>query len=249
MTQDAIAFSDLIAPLAPADVSALWRSQTFKHQRGSGEHRFGALLNWDSLWALIDGAVIAPESCRVTYARRTVDSTFYLDEGRFNPDRLAGLFEQGVSMIIVKLNEHVPSIAAACRDAANFGLRIVHAGAIATTGDQGAFGSHYDLFHLIVLQVEGSKRWRVYGPRAHKPTAAMATVDPPQSPPILDTVLQEGDILFLPSGYWHSCDNGPGRSLHVTLGCVAKPTRTPGEGANPQSRGRYGVEDRHAGSD
>ena len=26
-----------------------------------------------------------------------------------------------------------------------------------------------------------------------------------------------GDFLFLPAGYWHRCENGPGRSLHVCI--------------------------------
>jgi hypothetical protein len=213
------AFRELIAPLTPADLSALWRSGAIEHQRASGDDRFAALLDWNGLWGLVAGAVIPPEHCRVTYARKTVAPLFYADAGRLNPDRFAGLLDQGVSMVLVKLDAHVTTIAAICRHAAAFGARIVHAGAIVTTGREGAFEAHYDVFHLIVLQVEGSKRWRIYGPRVGKPVAALAAKDPPQTPPILDTVLLPGDSLFLPAGYWHTCDNGPGRSLHIVLGC------------------------------
>jgi hypothetical protein len=218
----ATGFCDLIAPLTPADLSALWLGHTFEHCRSSGDGHFASLLDWDGLWALIERGALPPEDCRVTYARKTVAPKFYLDEGRFNPMRLAGLLDQGVSMVVVKLNAHVPTIAAACRDAASLGLRIVHAGAIVTTGREGAFEPHYDLFHLIVLQVEGSKRWRIYGPRVQEPVAELAANDPPQTPPVFETVLAPGDRLFLPAGYWHSCDNGPGRSLHIVLGCLAR---------------------------
>jgi hypothetical protein len=218
MTQTAIGFRDLIAPLTPADLAALWLSHAFKHQRGLGEDRFCALLDWNGLWALIERGVIPAANCRVTYARKTVAPTFYADNGAFNPGRLAGLLDQGVSLIVVKLDAHVPAIAAVCREAAAFGMRIVHSGVIATTGGSGAFEAHYDVVHLIILQVEGAKRWRIYGPRVSKPNAATAAMDPPQTPPILDTVLRPGDRLFLPAGYWHSCDNGSERSLHITLG-------------------------------
>jgi hypothetical protein len=217
-----VGFRDLIAPLIPADLAALWRGHTFRRQRGSGDSRFAALLDWDRLWGLIDAGVLPPESCRVTYARKTVTPAFYLDEGRFNPARLAGLLSQGVSLVVVKLDAHVPAIAAACRDAADLGMRIVHAGAIATTGGDGAFDPHFDLFHLIILQVEGAKRWRIYGPRALKLDPELAAKDPPQTPPLFETVLEAGDTLFLPAGYWHSCDNGPSRSLHIVLGCSAR---------------------------
>ena len=234
MEQAALDFCDLIGPLTPPELSELWLSHTFKHQRGSAADRFSALMDWDRLWALIEAGVIPPETCRVTYARRTVAPMFYTDEGRFNPARLAELCDQGVSIIVVKLDGCVPAIAAACRGAAAFGMHVVHAGVIATTGGGGAFAAHYDVVHLIVLQVEGSKRWRVYGPRVRKPTMAAATVNPPQTAPILDVVLYAGDSLFLPAGYWHSCDNGSERSLHITLGGGVRAGGVPGSGAGKE---------------
>ena len=32
---------------------------------------------------------------------------------------------------------------------------------------------------------------------------------------MFEDVLRPGDLLFLPAGYWHHCDNEDGRSLHV----------------------------------
>jgi Cupin superfamily protein len=211
------AFHDLIAPLTPADISALWCNRELKLQRGKCENRFRALFDWNTLWRLIEDAVIPPEECRVTYGRRIVAPLFYTEAGKFNPDRLARLFDQGSSMIVFRLEAYVPAISAACRDAAAHGIHIAHAGAIVTTGGTGALDAHYDLQDLIILQVEGSKRWQIFGPRVLKPIKEPASKQPPQAPPVLDAALEAGDILFLPAGYWHLCDNGPARSLHLGL--------------------------------
>lgn len=213
-------FSDLIAPLTPADIATLWRDRALKFQRRARENCAAALLDWNKLWSLIENGVIPLADCRITYARRGVPPSFYADDGKFNPQKLARLFEQGCSMIVVDLHQSVPAFSAILQEAGLQGIRLVEVGAIVTTGSIGALKTHYDLRDLIILQVEGSKRWRIYGPRVAKLTKPKLN-DPPQTPPILDTLLQPGDMLFMPGGFWHVCDNGPDRSLH--LGLFVKP--------------------------
>lgn len=219
-------FTDLIAPLTPADISALWRGRAFKFQPRSGEKRFTALLDWHALWQLIERETIPLDKCRVTYGRRPVPPAFFTEAGKINPDKLARLFDQGTSIIVSKLDEYVPAISALRRDAAADGVAISHVTAIVTTGGGGALEMHYDVHDLVVLQMQGSKGWRIFGPRDPKPVQALATKNPPQTPPLHDIVLQPGDVLFVPAGTWHICDNGPDRSLHLAL--LLKP---PAEGA------------------
>ncbi len=33
----------------------------------------------------------------------------------------------------------------------------------------------------------------------------------------LDETLESGDVLLPPAGYWHRCENGPGRSIHMAM--------------------------------
>jgi len=74
----------------------------------------------------------------------------------------------------------------------------------------GALECHYDDPDLVILQVAGTKRWQVFGP-------SVVAGRPPQGPPVFDRVLQPGDVLFLPAEQWHHCENGPHRSLHVSI--------------------------------
>jgi ribosomal protein L16 Arg81 hydroxylase len=97
-------------------------------------------------------------------------------------------------------------------------------------GNQG-FATHYDTHAVFVLQVAGTKRWRVHPPVVRDPVerqpwggragevAAVAAGEPH-----LDAVLAPGDSLYLPRGWLHAADALEDWSLHLTLGLHA-PTR------------------------
>jgi bifunctional lysine-specific demethylase and histidyl-hydroxylase NO66 len=97
-------------------------------------------------------------------------------------------------------------------------------------GNQG-FATHYDTHAVFVLQVTGTKRWRVHPPvvtdpverqpwggRADEVTAVAA------GEPELDVVLAAGDALYLPRGWLHAAEAQDDWSLHLTVG-VRAPTR------------------------
>ena len=73
-------------------------------------------------------------------------------------------------------------------------------------GTQG-FAPHYDDIEAFVLQLEGKKRWRVYKPLNEGETLPRFSspnfleADLPE--PIIDVVLEPGDLLYFPRGYPH----------------------------------------------
>ncbi|NWS76486.1 RIOX1 oxygenase, partial [Crotophaga sulcirostris] len=88
-------------------------------------------------------------------------------------------------------------------------------------GTQG-FAPHYDDIEAFVLQLEGRKRWRVYGPRAEaevlpqfsSPNLTQAEL----GEPVLEAVLEAGDLLYFPRGFIHQGDCLPdAHSLHITV--------------------------------
>ncbi|NXX88549.1 RIOX1 oxygenase, partial [Centropus bengalensis] len=88
-------------------------------------------------------------------------------------------------------------------------------------GAQG-FAPHYDDIEAFVLQLEGKKRWRVYSPRSEaeklprfsSPNLTQAEL----GEPVLETVLEAGDLLYFPRGFIHQGDCLPdAHSLHITV--------------------------------
>ncbi|KAJ7413500.1 Bifunctional lysine-specific demethylase and histidyl-hydroxylase NO66 [Willisornis vidua] len=88
-------------------------------------------------------------------------------------------------------------------------------------GTQG-FAPHYDDIEAFVLQLEGKKHWRVYSPRRDAevlPQFSSANLTQAElGEPVLETVLEAGDLLYFPRGFIHQGNCLPdAHSLHITV--------------------------------
>jgi Cupin superfamily protein len=207
---------DLVAPLTEAEYLEILRAGKLTLRRGLAADRFTPLLDWATLWKVIESDVVPLKKLLVTRKGHDVPAIFYRDQGKLNAAKLASLIPHGISLIATSVDAHVPTLQALC---ANIQARIgrkINVTAVMTTGDGGAFPMHYDVPDVVVVQVEGAKRWRIYDRPVANPVKGMPR-PPKPSGVIFDEVLQPGDFLCLPAGYWHHCDNGSKLSLHLSV--------------------------------
>jgi hypothetical protein len=80
---------------------------------------------------------------------------------------------------------------------------------------------------VFVVQLEGTKRWRVWEPTGQsrdpiggKHAVARPTVDQ-LGAPMLDLLLEPGDVLYLPRGHPHVAETTDEASAHLTVGLLA----------------------------
>nr|XP_061806740.1 ribosomal oxygenase 1-like [Nerophis lumbriciformis] len=93
-------------------------------------------------------------------------------------------------------------------------------------GTQG-FAPHYDDIEAFVIQLEGKKHWRVYNPRSDDevlPVLSSPNFDQAEiGKPILEVVLEAGDLLYFPRGFIHQGYCLPDtHSLHITISSYQK---------------------------
>ena len=90
------------------------------------------------------------------------------------------------------------------------------------SGSQG-FGVHHDTHDVLVLQVAGEKRWRLYDPLLELPLKHQRYSSSlgGHGPPTDDFVLRAGDTLYLPRGWLHEAETSQTDSLHLTIGIAA----------------------------
>ncbi|XP_051909115.1 ribosomal oxygenase 1 [Hippocampus zosterae] len=93
-------------------------------------------------------------------------------------------------------------------------------------GTQG-FAPHYDDIEAFVIQLEGKKHWRVYNPRSDDevlPVLSSPNFNQAEiGKPILEVVLEAGDLLYFPRGFIHQGNCLPDvHSLHITISSYQK---------------------------
>ena len=101
----------------------------------------------------------------------------------------------------------------------------VQINAYITPSESRGFSAHYDVHDVFVLQVAGTKRWRVHAPVVVDPLDSQnwerwradvaARAD---EAPVLDCVLAPGDALYLPRGTIHAAEAQGETSIHLTVG-------------------------------
>lgn len=85
------------------------------------------------------------------------------------------------------------------------------------------FDTHWDDHDIVILQLQGSKRWHLYG--QSRPWPMRRDIDPNLQPPARSPekiLLQQGDLLHVPRGCWHTVSAEDTPSLHLTVGITQR---------------------------
>lgn len=91
------------------------------------------------------------------------------------------------------------------------------------------FSPHYDDICAYILQLEGKKHWKVYAPLNKRETLPRVSSrdfteeDLKGMEPVMDVVLEPGDVLYMPRGWIHQACTLPDtnhHSLHLTISAM-----------------------------
>ncbi|WP_149829530.1 cupin domain-containing protein [Streptomyces tailanensis] len=190
-------------------------------------------LTWDHLNEIVAAHRLEPPRMRLSRAGEAVPVTAYsiLRTNRRGvswyqpqPDEFHARLAEGASLVIDAIDQIHPPVREAAIGLERFFRTPVQVNAYASWTAEEGFGTHWDDHDVVVLQLEGSKRWKIYGPTRQAP--AWRDVEAPEAPtgdPLADIVLTPGDLLYLPRGWWHavSADQGTA-SLHLTFGLATQ---------------------------
>jgi Cupin superfamily protein len=219
--------AELVAPLSEEEFLTLLRARKLTLLRGVGGERYSALLTWPALLQMIARGehpsslaefVLVKES-QVAPPERWLKPNSAGEGNVVDVSKLLVFLNHGFSLSVARINDYAPHLKVLCQNIRSALHEQIKVGAIVTTGKGGAFKLHFDPEDLIILQVEGRKRWKIFGPPVVNPVAGMkSTVTPPPEDTLLfDEILEAGDFLFLPAGNWHRCENESPRSLHLGI--------------------------------
>ncbi|WP_225827090.1 aldo/keto reductase [Streptomyces naphthomycinicus] len=187
------------------------------------------IMTWDDLNQILAAHRLEPPRMRLSRDGETLLVGGYTTPvatrrhtvwHRLHPAELHARLQEGASLALDSVDELHPPLARLC-EAIERDLRTrVQANLYASWTSTEGFGVHWDDHDTVIVQLDGAKRWRIYG--TTRPFPLYRDIDDPgEAPtePVADLVLWPGDVLYVPRGVWHavSADQGT-RSLHVTCG-------------------------------
>ena len=134
--------------------------------------------------------------------------------------RVAEEFARGATIVLQGLNLHWHPAALYCRGLKRRLARPVQANAYYSPAAAQGFSIHHDTHDVLILQVAGSKRWRVYGPALELPLKSQpwSSARDRAGPLLQEVTLEAGDTLYLPRGFPHEGMTSDRESLHLTVG-------------------------------
>jgi hypothetical protein len=129
-------------------------------------------------------------------------------------------FANGATVVLQALHHTHPPLAAFCRLLEAELEQPVQANAYFTPRGSQGLPVHHDTHDVFCLQVAGSKRWLVYEPALELPLRHQRYRPELGEPgqPVLDLVLEPGDMLYMPRGWLHQALTSDEDSLHLTIG-------------------------------
>lgn len=95
-----------------------------------------------------------------------------------------------------------------------------------TPGGHNAFGWHYDVEEVFILQCQGSKHYTIR-PNTIHPNPLIKSIPKNQgyeqekSTTAIQVTLEEGDWLYIPSGWWHRAETRK-ESMHISVGLMPR---------------------------
>ncbi|XP_076678970.1 bifunctional lysine-specific demethylase and histidyl-hydroxylase NO66 [Andrena cerasifolii] len=147
--------------------------------------------------------------------------------GRAVPSVVWDYYMNGCSVRMLNPQTYIPKLHSLNATLQEFFGCFVGANSYLTPPNSQGFAPHYDDIEAFILQIEGKKRWRLYKPQnenEYLPRYSSRNFsDSEIGEPILDTVVNAGDLLYFPRGTIHQGETlDDTHSLHITLSVYQK---------------------------
>lgn len=186
------------------------------------EGYFELLFGGKALENILEFSQPQPPSIRLASANSSEKMQVpFSPNGRLDLDKLRKHYLNGQTTILNSVEDFDPAVAQLTRSIeCDMGARVQVNSYLTPASAQG-FHPHYDTHDVLVAQIEGEKKWRIYGADSVCPLQDMTDGDPKlreSAQPPEEIYLRPGDLLYIPRGWIHEAETNKQPSLHLTLG-------------------------------
>ena len=216
-------FDQVILPLTRDDFLANYWEKAWLRLPGT-PGRFRDLLNWEDLNNLLENHRLAPPQIKLSQDGAAIDPDRYIytpggvgHGPRVDLGRLVALLAEGMTLVIHSVEELLPQVRAVSESFRDILSARNYVNLYSSWKSQKGFDLHWDAHEVVVLQLYGRKRWQIFAPTQDYPLDRDAAPKP-TGEPVWEGMLEDGDLLYLPRGWWHVAYPVNEPSLHLTFG-------------------------------
>ena len=187
------------------------------------------LLSWQDLNEILAAQRLESPRLRLAVGGTALDQGAYTTAinsrrgvrwHRLNTGELSQRLAEGATLVVDAIDEMHPPIRRLAAALEEMFHTSAQANVYASWRPESGFRTHWDDHDTIIVQLDGAKRWRLFGLTRLAPLHRdIELPEEPAGEPIDEFVLTAGDVLYVPRGHWHDVAAVPGQhSLHLTFG-------------------------------
>src|SRR5215207_9026630 len=222
------ALAGILEPRAPGEfLDSSWGANLL-HVRGRAG-RFAHMMPWARLSEIISRQRLDFPRLRLVRDGKSLPVSSYLRHQtggrqkttipRLNSAGLSRHLREGATLVldaVDELSEPVEELAKGLELLFHERVQVnLYAGWQTSRG----FDLHWDDHDVFILQVAGRKRWSVYGQTRPYPLVNdIEKAQKPEHEPLWEGTLEDGDLLYIPRGWWHVAVPLAEPTLHLTVG-------------------------------
>jgi ribosomal protein L16 Arg81 hydroxylase len=212
-----------LAPLTERQFLSQYLGKQFLYMKGS-PGKFAGLLPWCNLNEILEHHDLDMPRLRLVREGKAIPAeSFITRRGRSRPrlraDDLTAHVREGATLILDSIDEIQQPITELAEQLEQFFRTRVQVNMYAGWRTSRGFDLHWDGHDVLILQVAGRKKWGIYGvTREHPLPGDKDLAKKPPSEPVWEGLLEEGDLLYIPRGWWHVAVPLDEPTLHLTVG-------------------------------
>ena len=173
-----------------------WQKKA-NHIRGINLEKYRHLLDWQQLDELLASCPGSKLKCFDNCPPISAEKA-----------ELLARWHQGQTLYIESIEKLVPALQELCQQISKNLKASARFYAFCSHPNQQGANLHCDRFDVLILQLQGNKKWVVQREQDKKA--------------YLECFLQPDDVLYIPRGHWHFAVASEEESLHLTLGISFK---------------------------
>lgn len=214
-------FDDLIFPLEFSKFETEnWEKKPLYIARGDKDY-YQSLISLKDVDTILDLGKPSGNSLRVVKNQEPLPANKYENpDGSLNLNQIYVAYADGYTIVINEVERFWKPLREFCHNLQLFFNCKVVANMYLTPKGQKALLPHYDTHDVYAIQVHGKKQWKLYD--SDYPTPVLNSFQPifqrEQLKNCQETIVNAGDLLYVPRGVPHEAVSLDESSLHLTIG-------------------------------